>query len=134
VSPKNSLATYHISPILVVLALPALRRAPPERCGGRPLVQVTHDAGTIAALPHDAFSSRPPSRSRLSRLLFLRLCILMKRPSDALLPPSRAETPPPKRVPREVGESRYSHLKFRFAPFKRAPFGDSLLCWNERGL
>jgi hypothetical protein len=29
---------------------PALRRAPPERCGGRPLVQVTHDAGTSAAL------------------------------------------------------------------------------------
>jgi hypothetical protein len=31
-------------------SLPALRRAPPERCGGRPLVQVTHDAGTSAAL------------------------------------------------------------------------------------
>jgi UBX domain-containing protein 1 len=30
-------------------SLPALRRAPPERCGGRPLVQVTHDAGTSAA-------------------------------------------------------------------------------------
>jgi hypothetical protein len=45
VSIKTSL-----QPILVVLALPALRRAPPERCGGRPLVQVTHDAGTIAAL------------------------------------------------------------------------------------
>jgi hypothetical protein len=31
-------------------SLPALRRAPPERCGGRPLVQVTHDAGTSALL------------------------------------------------------------------------------------
>jgi hypothetical protein len=38
---------YKIHPILVVFALPALRRAPPERCGGRPLVQVTHDAGTL---------------------------------------------------------------------------------------
>jgi hypothetical protein len=45
-------------PILVVLALPALRRAPPERCGGRPLVQVTHDAGTIAALEESQRSSR----------------------------------------------------------------------------
>jgi hypothetical protein len=34
-------------PILVVFAPPALRRAPLERCGGRPLVQVTHDAGTL---------------------------------------------------------------------------------------
>jgi hypothetical protein len=32
------------------IALAALKKlsAPPERCGGRPLVQVTHDAGTIA--------------------------------------------------------------------------------------
>lgn len=34
-------------PILWCFGASALRRAPPERCGGRPLVQVTHDAGTL---------------------------------------------------------------------------------------